>query len=310
MGGAKALGVRVQLHPPSGVTLPSGGGGTSPRPRGGVEGRRPCCPQAGGGVGGEGRGGCAAVPHPPALGGGPWPPSLSPSFSGAPILGIHVEPGLLGGRGRRSRPGRPPVGQCDGGWERGLLATVCPPPSPGDIKAGRFVCAFLGAAVPLRRTTPAQSHQSAAGNAGVCGRSTGGAWRVAALAAAVGSPPLGAAAPPGGGAGQPSLRPSSGRPRAGGRGGGEDGQRGGGEGGFPAAPPLPPWRRPPSAAGGRPGGTGPGGPAADWGGALFSRPPLPFKCRTVVQALARAPRFPHCRRAVPAGRGGGGGGDC
>ena len=58
---------------------------------------------------------------------------------------------------------------------------------------------------------------------------------------------------------------------------------------------------------GRPGGSHPGGPAADWGGALFPRPPPPFGCQTLVQALARATGSPCCRRAVPAGQKGGGG---
>ena len=70
---------------------------------------------------------------------------------------------------------------------------------------GRSVCAFLGAAVPL--SVPA-------GNAGVCGRSTGGAWRAAALAAAAVSPPW---------VQRPlSLWPASVRSWAGG-GGGEEG---------------------------------------------------------------------------------------
>ena len=61
---------------------------------------------------------------------------------------------------------------------------------------------------------------------------------------------------------------------------------------------------PPTALGGRPGGSGPGGPAADGRGALFPRPPPPFGCQTLVQALARVPCSPRCPHAAPAGRGG------
>ena len=80
-------------------------------------------------------------------------------------------------------------------------------------------------------------------------------------------PPLGAVAGPGGcGA---AVSPVCLRPLLGLRGGG---RRGGGA--------LVPWRRPPTAAGGRPGGSGPGGQAVSWGVALFPRPP----------PLARDPR--------------------
>ena len=60
--------------------------------------------------------------------------------------------------------------------------------------------------------------------------------------------------------------------------------------------------------GGRTGGSGPGGPAVSWGGALFPRPPLPRESRTLVQALAWVPCSPRRRRAALAGWGGGGGG--
>ena len=126
----------------------------------------------------------------------------------------------------------------------------------------------------MRPPAPAQSRRPAAGYAGVSGQPTGGTWRVAAFAAAVASPPW-VQRPLRGGAGPPSLWPASGRLRAGG-GGGRRGEGSGG-GGFSRCPPLAPWPRPPTAAEGRPGGSGPGGPAADWGGrALPSPPPNPW----------------------------------
>ena len=145
--------------------------------------------------------------------------SLSPFFPGAPPLGIYVQPGLLGSHGRRARPGRPLVGQCGRGG-----GSLCPGLLPrlprAATKAGGFACAFLGAAVPLRPTAPAQSRRLAAGNAGVSAR-CGGPWRAAALSAAVASPPLGAAALSegcGAAVAPASLRPPTGR---GGGGGGE-----------------------------------------------------------------------------------------
>ena len=68
MRGAGARGVQVQLRTPLGVAVPSGGGGTSPQPRGWVEGRRPRGSHAGGGSGGE-RGGGGALLFPSPL---PW----------------------------------------------------------------------------------------------------------------------------------------------------------------------------------------------------------------------------------------------
>ena len=96
-------------------------------------------------------------------------------------------------------------------------------------------------------------------------------------------PPLSFRSPLGGVRGR---RPSGQPPAAHGPGWGKGGGGGlGGEGGVPHSPPLVPWCRPPTAA---------WGPAADWGG------------QTLVQALARAPCSPRCRRVVPAGRRGGG----
>ena len=88
VGGAGARGVQVRLRPRPGRHGPFWGRSDAPSAAGGVEGWRPRGPQAEGEWGGEG-GGRAAVPFCSALGGGPWPPALSPSLSGAPPLGIH-----------------------------------------------------------------------------------------------------------------------------------------------------------------------------------------------------------------------------
>ena len=49
---------------------------------------------------------------------------------------------------------------------------------------------------------------------------------------------------------------------------------GGGVGGVPRCPPPASWRRPPTAPGGAPCGSGPWGPAADRGGRTLPSPPL------------------------------------
>ena len=159
-GDAGACGVQVRLRPPSGRHGPFWGRGDAPSDAGGVEGRRPRGPQAGGEWGGEGGGGRAVVPVSSALGGGPWPPALSPSLFGAPRQGIHGSPG---GRGRRARSGRPPVGQCGGGGGR-FLAMACCPTFPR--RASRRTASSPGATVMLRPTAPAQSRRPAAGYAG------------------------------------------------------------------------------------------------------------------------------------------------
>ena len=215
--GALGRGVRVQLRSPPGVAVPSGGGGTSPPPRGG---RGPASPRLAGRGGSEGerggKGGRAAAPRPSALLGGPRPPSLSPCVSGAPPSGIHVQFGLPGGRGRLAHPDRPPVGQCGGGGGGGrdLLDPVCAPafPRPASEWAASFSTSWV----------PPFCCRSVAGNAGVCRRSIGGAWRVAPLAAAGVCPPR-VRRPPRGGAGPLSLRLVPVCPWAGGGGGREGG---------------------------------------------------------------------------------------
>ena len=78
-----------------------------------------------GGVGGEGRGGRAVVPHLPSSGGQPVPPAQPPPFAGAFPLGILGRPGPLRSPRPRARPGRPSVGQPGGG---GGAAGAPPPP--------------------------------------------------------------------------------------------------------------------------------------------------------------------------------------
>ena len=113
-----------------------------------------------------------------------------------------------------------------------------------------------------------------------------GAWRAAALAAAIACPPWVPRPFRGGCKAAASL---AGPRLSAGRGGW------GWWGGSPRSPPSP--RRPLAVAGVRPGGYSPGGPPANGSGALFPRPAPPFGCQTLVQVSARAPCSP--------GRGGG-----
>ena len=283
VGGAGARGLRVQLCPPPGVAVPSGGGGTSPRPRGGWRAGAPVARRPGGEVGGRGEGGPRRCSPPPWRGGAALAP-VAPFFPGAPPLGIHVQPGFRAAAGAgRGLVGRRWVSVAGGG-ERSLRRGLLPRLPQAATQASCFVCAFLDAAVLLRTTAPAQSRPVD--------------WGCLARSCArrgCGVPSLGATAPSGGcGAAVSAAGP--GRPRA----------WGGGRGELPPSPPLVPWRRPPTAAGGRPGGSGPGGPAADWGGASFPHPPPPFGCQTLVQALAWAPCSPCCRCACACAGGGGG----
>ena len=139
---------RYSHIPPPRVAVPSGGGGASPRHRGG--GGSLLWPSSwGGGSGGGGGWGCRpTAPGPPA----PSGVSLLSVVSGVPLQGILVPWGLPGGRGRRARPGRPPMGQCGGGGGDGGGE----PPHPGSrprlpragLRRGCSVCAVLGAASP------------------------------------------------------------------------------------------------------------------------------------------------------------------
>ena len=162
---------------------------------------------------------------------------------------------------------------------------------------GRLVCVFPGATVRLRPTAPAQSRRPAVGDAGVSERPTGGC----------GVSPRGAAAPLGGLGG----RRLSGRPPpAHGLGGGERGGGRGLGGGSLLSPPRPPGAAPRRPRGGSLVIPVPGGQPLTGGGVLFPRPHSALWCRALAQALARVPSSPRCRRAEPAGWGGGRKGRC
>ena len=152
--------------PPASRSLLGEGG--RPLVSGGAEGRS-CGPQAGGVAGRGGTGG--AAPPPPA----PPAPSvvgLPSVVSGAPPRGILVLWGLPGGRGRRARPGRPPMGQCGGGGEGGGGNP------PALVRAPAFLRPASEGAAPFAPSwAPLVCRRSAAGRAGACGRFTGGACR-------------------------------------------------------------------------------------------------------------------------------------
>ena len=238
---------RSSRIPPPRVAVPSGGGGGGvPSALGGADGRS-CGPQAGGSGAGGGWGARPTASRPLA----PSGVGLPSVVSGVPPRGILVPWGLPGGRGRPARPGRPPTGQCGGGWGGGGGE----PPRPGSrprlpqagFRRGHSVCAVLGAAGPL-----------------LVGSGQGGSVRAVHLGR-LPRPrcPLtpGAATSWGGVRGRRLLGlPLSAL--------GPEGEGGGSRGG-----PLVPWRRPLTVEGGRPGGPGPGGqPSA--GGSHFSPAPL------------------------------------
>ena len=216
MGGAGARGVRVRLRFPPGVAVPSGRGGTSPRVRGGGGPALLRLAGRGGSVGG-GEGGPLRC-SPPLWPVG-WPVAPAPV-----ILCLRRAPpgytcafgGCRAAVGVRRGPVGPQwVSVAGGGEGRGggdLLALVRAPalPRPASVRAAPFAPSLV----------PPFRCRSVAANAGVCGRSTGGACRAAALAAAAVPPPLGAAAPLGGC--RAAVSPAGLRPLLG-RGGGEGG---------------------------------------------------------------------------------------
>ena len=128
-GGSRARVGQIQRHPPppasrsllgqGGRLLGSRGGGGSLQ-----------WPSSWGGGGGDGGVG-GPPPRPPA----PSGVGLPSVVSGVPPGSILVPWRLPGGRGRRARPGRPPMGQCGGGEGRGGES---PPPwfAPPSIRAG------------------------------------------------------------------------------------------------------------------------------------------------------------------------------
>ena len=242
-GGAGARGVRVQLRPPPAVAVPPGGGGTPFLPRGGVEGRRPRGPQARGGRGGGGGGGRAAVPCPPVPGG--WSMALVPVPLGTP-------PGYTRSAGVAGQPWAPGAAWLAAGgsvWRgeggEGFLCLGLPPPAFSGWAPWRAALSAHFWVPPFTwPTASAQSHRSAAANAGVSGRPTLGAWHATAPPGAA-VPPLGAAALSGGhGDAAPSGWPPAAYGLEGGGRGGEGGGRGGGEGGFLSVPPWSPGAAP------------------------------------------------------------------
>ena len=152
---------------PPRVAVSSGGGGASSRLQGGWRVALEAL-KLGGGAGGGGRGGRSAASRPPA----PSGVGLPSVVSSVPLRGILVPWVLPGVRGRRARPGRPPMGQCGrGGGMRGgeppALARAPAFSRPAPEGATPFAPSW---APPVRR-------RPAVGRAGACERFTGGACR-------------------------------------------------------------------------------------------------------------------------------------
>ena len=199
----------------------------------------------GGGGGGVGGGGREAAPCPPA----PSGVGLPSVVSGVPPKGILVPWALSGGRGRRARPGRPPMGQCGGGGGGGGRPGSRSRLPKAGLCRGCSVSAVRGAAGPP---------------------SVGSGQRRGVRAVHRGRTPRprcpltpGAAASSGGvrGCRLFGLPPSALGPEG----------EGGGEWGGPSGPLAPP----PDGRGGAAWRSRPRGPAVGWGVALFPRPPLP-----------------------------------
>ena len=218
-GGARRAG---QAASPSGRRGPFGRRGGVPSASGGWRDGAPVACRPEGGVGGRGEGGPRRGSPTPCPGGPrPWPPAQSPIFSGAPPLGIYVQPGLPGSPGRRARPGRPSVGQPGGGGGalpvrrtpggspgelRGVgggevsLPRSVPPPTPGRHQGESLrprPCCIPG----CRRCAPAHGVPSSAGAelpvvSGHCGSEWAADW-------GCGVPPPGCPGPFGGAAGLP-----------------------------------------------------------------------------------------------------------
>ena len=147
-GGAGARGVKVQPHPPPRAVVPSGGGGASSRLQEGGGSFLWPSSLGGGERGGGGRGGRPPAPL------GVRPPSV---VSGVHPRVILVPWQLPGGRGRRARSGRPPMGQCGGGGEGGggnPPALVRAPVFPGQASVGRQRAGRAGACLVRGAPSP------------------------------------------------------------------------------------------------------------------------------------------------------------
>ena len=295
VGGAGARGVRVQLRPPPGRRGPFWGRGDVPSASGGVEGRRPRGPQAGGGMWWRGEGGprrCSPAPCPQGVARGPrtCPPSSPTHPPSVYTFSRGCQAALGAGRGL---VGRRWVNVAWGGGEVSL-PRCAPAPSPGGYQGGRLRLRIPG----CRRSVAAHG----AGTEPLVGTGQGrGGWAVDWGCLARGCarrgcdvPPLCAAALLGGcGAAVPPV----GLRRPTGRGGG-----GGGEGGGGGLPAVPHWS--PCAAS-RPPRVGslvvpiPGGQPPTWGARPLCRPSL-----GPPALLAAAAR---CQLA---GGGGGRAGEC
>ena len=227
-------------------------------------------------MGGKGQGGACRGSPPPYPGqGGPWRPARFFFFSGAPPLGIYLQPGLPRSPGRQARSGRSSVGQPGGGGgglpvrrtpggslggPRGVgggeatLPRSVSPPSPGGHQGGlirlrpTLHAAFLGAAVPLRPVgRPGAPGAELLAGSGHCGSEWAADWGHLARGCGrcgCGSPPPGCRGPLGGGCGAAAslagVRLSAGR---------RGGRRGGVRRGSPQSPPGP-LASPPSGCGG------------------------------------------------------------
>ena len=170
-GGGRGGVRRADPAAPPGRRGPFWGRGDVPSASGGMEGRRPRGPQAGGGEwGGEDRGGRAAVPQPPPLGGWPVAPRPCPPSSLAHPPWVYTFGwGCRAAVGaRRGLVGRRWVSVAGGeGGEGGLFAAVCSPAFPGrpPMRAAssahswvpRFLCG------PRRRRRAAGRHRAMRG---------------------------------------------------------------------------------------------------------------------------------------------------
>ena len=292
VGGVGARGVQVRLCLPSGRHGPFLGRGDALLAAGGVEGRRPCGPRAGGEWGGRGGGGAPLFPSPLPRGAARGPRPCPPPFSGHPPWVYTCRRAVLGA-------GRGPVGRrwvsAGGGWERFPRVGLLPRLPQAGIKVGRLVCVFghhrAAAAYGAGAEPP--------GGSGLCGsaRATNrGCLTRGCVRRGSSVSPLGA--------GPPSFWSAHVCPRAG-RGGG-----GGGGGGFPAVSPWPPGAAPRQPRAGGLVASVPGRQPLTGGGVPFSHLPSALGCRALAQALARVPCSSRRRRAVPAGREGGGGPVC